>query len=486
MPSSSSQPIACTPLSVDTEKVEGITVQSPSVSSTAIHSTVASSVATRESAFSSIPSEALHLPPASSDSNSILHLIDDTFQTSATANRGEDAALEKPYRRLAKCSAQHPPDTPCTECEAIETDIKLDAAKQHSTSASMTLPIDRVEENNLNKSVKPSMVQMSSSVVDTNAWLTPHVLDIDKMSQFKLTPITTCSTGVSDTINTASNSIKSVLDKASFIVLSDENDNSSTRKPFDRPCNDCCFCNPMLHHHKKHTTDDQCSAKKCNFCLSSRQQTAQVTPMPSHPKTTTPSNDSNATGRLSSAATEHIFESKCRSSHSHIRRQSKDSATINTICTKKLNRTTRKTTQPIGSEPLLGHDSNANDTSKMGGRADELHDLNGNKATASKKSSVPKLPPPSSHECWQSNSNDTMTSSPSSSSNESGSKAQRRRNSKSVPNLPKADRWPNVEAKSGNVKTKSRSNSRYQEFYNDTDRTVATSQSTNKSKPAGK
>lgn len=431
-----------------------------------------------------MPSEALHLPPSSADSNSILHLIDDTFQTSATANQGGDAALDRPYRRMAKCSAKHPPNTPCTECEAIENDIKMDAAEEQSTAG-------RVQENNLNIVLKPLEAQIAS-IVDANVWHAPHTMDIDKMRQFKLAPIMTCSTGGSDTINTATNSMKSVLDKASFIVLPDGNDNVTARDAFNRPCNDCCFCNPTLHHHKKPSPDEHCSAKKCNFCLSSRQQSTRATPAactPAQPKAATPSNDSNATGRLSTASTEHIFESKCSKSHSHIRRQSKDSDTINTICTKKLNRTTRKTTQLIG-DPQLGLDSNANDTVKTSAsKPDELHDLNGNKAKAGKKSTVPKLPPPppTSRECWHSNSNDTtMTSSPSSSSNESGCKTQRHRNSKSVPNLPKADRWPNAEARNANAKPKSRTNSRYQEFYSDADRVLATNHSANKPKPAGK
>lgn len=472
-------------VSVSSKNPESIPPSTPNT----VRSTVASSIATRDSAFTSIPSEApapQHI--ATADSSSIAHLIDDTFVTSATANRGGDAALDKPYRRHARCSAQHPPETPCTECQAIENDIKLDEEKQQ-TPSQMTSPIENAKENNLNVCVKPMESQIAT-IVDKNDWHMSNTPDIDKMSEFNLTPIATCTTQASDSISTVNHTIKPLLDNTSFIVLNDENENT-TRYPiedaFNRPCDDCCFCNPNLHHRKKQldANEEQLSSRKCNFCISSRQQSTQTTPAPcnrTHRKLNTPSNDSNYTGRTSTAPTEHIFESKSRSTHSHIRRQAKDSDAINTICTRKLNRTTRKTSHLINNN---GNDAEPNEPNKMHGKNEELHDLNGNKAKGHKKSTVPKLPPTTNHECWHSNSNDTFTSSPSSSSNESSSKMQRRRNSKSVPNLPKGERWPNAELKIP-TKPHSRTNSRYQEFHAESNRTVATNSSANKTKPTGK
>lgn len=366
----------------------------------------------------------------------------------------------------------------------------MDDEKKQAASQS-TSPIESVEENKLDDSVRPVESQIAT-IVDKNVWHSSNIPHIDKMSEFNLTPITTCTTQASDSINTVNHTIKPVLDNTSFIVLNDENENATHypvgKDAFNRPCDDCCFCNPNLHQQTKQSgaSDEQLSSRKCNFCISSRQQSTQTTPAPcnrTHTKLNTPSNESNYTGRTSTAPTEHTFESRSRSTHSHIRRQAKDSDVINTICTRKLNRTTRKTTQLINNN---GNDAQSNDTNKMHGKTDELHDLNGNKAKGSKKSTIPKLPPPTNNnEYWHSNSNDTLTSSPSSSSNESGSKVQRRRNSKSVPNLPKGERWSNAELKNP-TKPHSRSNSRYDEFYSESDRAMGTNPSPNKTKPTGK
>lgn len=475
-----SKGLASTPIE-SRPQTESNTVQSTAASTIATKTSVFTSDTVTDSAVTSIPSEAKPIQSATSvDSNSILHLIDDTFQTSATANRGGDNVLDQPYRRNAKCSAPHPPETPCNECAAIENDIELEEEKQH-VSSTETIPMENINANNLNDS-KPQI----ASIADKNVWHMPNIPNIGKVDQMYLAPITVCNTQATN--NTANETIQSILDNnTAFIVLHDENENA-TKYPtgndaFNRPCDDCCFCNPNLSHSKKSAGEEQCSSRKCNFCISSRQQSTQTTPAQysccrNQPKLATPSNESNQTDR---STTEHIFERKCRSTHSHIRRQVKDSDTINTICTKKLNRTTRKTTQLINDNAT---DTNANDTSKANDKTDEMHDLNGNKARAHKKTTLPKLPP-TSRECWHSHSNDTQTTSPSSSSNESTSKVQRRRNSKSVPNLPKAERWPNVEAKCEATKAKDRSNSRYQDFYSDTDRTVATNHSTTKTKPAG-
>lgn len=460
----------------------------PNIQSESNTTAVSLSTGTKGSEIESMPSEASALPmnTISADSDSILPLINETFETSTTGQRGGNAAKDKPFRKNAICSAQHHPETPCTECQIIENDLKRETLQSKES--------DNNASDNNNSNYLQLMKAQNRSICHTNS----NIDKVEKMSKFHFSPITICSTQESEANSlTNNNSVKSAIDSTSFIILHDENDNTTShflpnitniscdqsKNTFSRPCDDCCFCNPNLH--SKMQMDSNNSPKKCNFC-SSRQQSTPAPSTQNQEKNFTSNNDSNISDRSSTAPTERIFESKYRSTHSHIRTHSKDTDTINTQCTKNFNRKIRKITQIANDDHDNGNASIGKE--KFQPKNDEAKECNGNKLNK-KKSTIPKLPPPSNHD-WNSNSMDTSTSPSSSTSAASSHKSQRRQNSKSVPNLPRAERWSNVETNS-NPKVKTRTNSRYQEFYsnnnnNNNDRNIISNEQTLKSKPAGK
>lgn len=465
----------------------------PNIQAESNTTAVSSSTGTKGSEIESMPSEASALPmkTISADSDSILPLINETFETSTTGQRGGNAAKDKLFRKNAICSAQHHPETPCTECQIIENDLKRETQQSKES------------DNNASDNNNPNYLQLIKPQIRSMC----HIDKVEKMSKFNFSPNTICSTQESEANSlTNNNSMKSAIDSTSFIILHDENDNTTSHflpnitniscdqstngffqstNTFSRPCDDCCFCNPNLH--SKMHMDSNNSPKKCNFC-SSRQQSTPAPSTQNQEKNFTSNNDSNISARSSTAPTERILESKYRSSHSHIRTHSKDTDTINTQCTKNFNRKIRKITQIANDDHVNGNTSIGKE--KFQTKNDEAKECNGNNSKMNKKkSTIPKLPPPSNHE-WNSNSMDTSTSPSSSTSAASSHKSQRRQNSKSVPNLPRAERWSNVETNS-NPKVKTRTNSRYQEFYsnnnnNNNDRNIVSNEQTLKSKPAGK
>ncbi|XP_055314408.1 uncharacterized protein LOC129575254 isoform X2 [Sitodiplosis mosellana] len=475
--------------------VDGLLMEEGAPTTTAI-----SSVATQDSALTSVPSEAPAREIQSVGSNSILPLIEETFETSATGNRGGDASKEKPFRKHARCSAQNHFDAPCSECESIENNLKEETspiAKDKEISAA------KLNGNELHLvAIKPSCHLPNGN---ENVWQMTHMDKYDTVGKFTLSPITVCSAQDTGTL-TNNSSIKFGVDSSSFIVIHDENDNAShflpnitsseadqtplrngerpskSQNQFERPCEDCCFCNPTLHH--KRRTEN--SPKKCNFC-SSRQQSTQTTPATStrYQDKGQSVNDNNnaASAKSSSIPVERIYESNYRSNHTHIRTHSKESDTINTQCTKKTNKKVRKTLLN-GSDDRLNANAepnNRNETEERNG-----NEVNGNKATKH-KSSIPKLPPATNE--WTNNSMDSATSPTSSHSTGSSTKSNRRQDSKSVPNLPRADRsLQNIESSPNSKSQKTRTNSRYQNFYgNDTasatDERTAVTPNDPKSKP---
>lgn len=469
--------------------------------STAI-STVISSIDTKDSALTSIPSEAPVREVESVGSDSILPLIDETYENSVAANRGGDAAKDRPFRKHARCSAQNHFDAPCSECESIENNLKEDSGTANEDNRNTIQPKLNANDETVHLlAIKPSSVSTSNE----NVWQVAHLDKYDTMGKFTLSPITVCSAKAASTL-TNNSSIKFGVDSTSFIVLHDENENTSRFLPnitgndsesnrngayqntFDRPCEDCCFCNPSLHH--KHRNDNE-TPKKCNFCTS-RQQSTQTTPATSirnHEKVqSTTNNDSSA---RSSVPMERFYESKYRSNHTHIRTHSKDSDTVNTQCTKKTNKKVRRTLLN-GSDDRLNANANANANAEPSrNKSDDPNgnEINGNKSSK-QRSSIPKLPPATSD--WITNSTESATSPSSSNSTGSSTKSNRRHDSKSVPNLPRTERWQNTES-SPNVKpSKTRTNSRYQNFYGngtnsatDERTAVTSSESKSKSKPTG-
>lgn len=467
-------------------------------------STAISSVGTKDSALTSIPSEAPVRKIQSVGSDSILPLIEETFDTSATGNRGGDASKEQPFRKHARCSAQNHFDAACSECESIENNLK---DENDSIANDKKNSVAKLNANELHLvAIKPTCHQTGNE----NVWQMAHIEKYDTVGKFTLSPITVCSAQDTGTL-TNNSSIKFGVDSSSFIVIHDENENASHFLPnitsseadqtpirngvyqskgqnqFDRPCEDCCFCNPTLHH--KRRNGNESSPKKCNFC-SSRQQSTQTTPATStryQDKGQSVNNNGAAAAAVKSSSVpiERIYESKYRSNHTHIRTHSKESDTINTQCTKKTNKKVRKTL-------LSGSDDRLNaNTEPARNKPEETNgnEINGNKATK-KKSSIPKLPPATNE--WIANSMDSATSTSSSNSTGSSTKSNRRQDSKSVPNLPRADRLQNTEPSSNLKPQKTRTNSRYQNFYGngtasatDERTAVTSSDSKSKSKPTG-
>lgn len=379
-----------------------------------------------------------------------------------------------------------------------------------SKNKEIVLKVPDKHENNIeNQSLVEVIKPQNRSNDKENVWQVSNLEKYHANGKFSISPITVFS--ASDALNNVS-ALTSGIDTSSFIVLRDENENQANFFPnitttgttsdqitnrstlqstktsssvgFSRPCVDCCFCNPTLHH--KSGVD---SPKKCNFCTS-RHQSTHTTPANSsrfqqnHTATTNTNVDTSA--RSSTAPTERIYECKYRSNHTHIRTHSRESDTVNTQCTKKTNKKIRKTIFNGSDDALNG---NVNENGLKNGKEQEM---NGNKpsstASTKKKSTIPKLPPTTYHE-WTSNSMDTTTS-PSCSSVSTGSSSKsRRQNSKSVPNLPKAERTYQSNETNGKSTPGKRTNSRYQEFYgNNADEqknSVVASELKSKQKPTG-
>lgn len=450
------------------KKTDASSTRDFQLDSNEVISTNVSTTESKNSIVTSIPSEAPGAKVTSVDSDSILPIIDDTFETSVTGVQGGNAALEKPYRKNAQCSAQNHLDADCPECDAIKKELQQSDRNQ-------------IIENGEPQEAKESKQEMNLQLA---------IIDkCDPIEKNNLSPISVYSAQnetLLATTNTNS-SMGSGINCKSFIILHDENENAShflpnitstdreysTTKnayyqtkplntPFNRPCDDCCFCNPNLHQSRRNENEGE-SPKKCNFC-SSRQQSNQTTPTNSSQFQIKNEPVNIDSGRSSTAPMDRIYESKYKSSHTHIRTHSRDSDTINTQCTKKTNRLIRRSMHN-GIDDISN--GNLNKT-KLFGKTEKKNsniELNGSKNATknnnSKKSSIPKLPPHTQND-WH-----TVETSPSSSSSlstGSSNKSVRRQDSKSVPNLPKAERWPNIET-NGNGIAKNRTNSRYQEFY---------------------
>lgn len=436
-----------------------------------------------------------------SGSEYILRLLDETFETSVTGVR---ATTKKPYQRKPKCTSTHHVNK-CAECETIENELNVNesSANEKVESKDRTKQSDRNESKrndcNLAQAVVQPMTTTAANRPSENVWQVGNIEKYDTFSKLNLSPITILSSR-DDGLATSDSTINTGIDSTSFIVLRNDehltqffpnitttgtsttsgdnlfySKNSGTADNH-RPCYDCCFCNPALHHRR-----DDSSPKTCNFCSSCHQTRREETPANMRYQQQTNINQLNngATDRSTTATTERLYESRFRSNHKHVRTQSRETGLVSTNCTKRSNRKIRQIT------PATDDVTNGNATQsepqpteireKSKTKNNNIRETNETQK-ANKKSSIPKLPP-----CeWSSNSCETNTNPSTSSSTSTTSSSPRmrsRQNSKSVPNLPVADRNQNL-PKSKNSSTKSRMNSRYQHFYgsgdvNDDDRAVA-------------
>lgn len=460
------------------------------------------------SAIESIPSQTDETIETSGSDN-ILPLLDETFDTSVTGVRG---TTKKPYHRKSKCTETNHVNK-CAECETIENELNSNESiandnidcNEHAKDTEQSESKRR--DCNLAQAVVQPMVAVTGP--SENVWQVGNIEKYDTFSKLNLSPITIVSSR-DDGVTTGDSTINTGIDSTSFIVLRNDehlthffpnirttdtsttsgnnlfHSKNSSATDNHRPCYDCCFCNPALHHRR-----DDNLPKTCNYC-SSCHQTTRRDETPANIQYQQASNvnqlNNGTTDRSTTAATERLYENRFRSNHKHIRTRSRESGLISTNCTKRSNRKIRQIA------PAVDDVTNGNATQTETQQPTEIREKTKNNnlretnetQKTNKKSSIPKLPP-----CdWSSNSCDTNTNpSTSSSTSTTGSSPRMRcrQDSKSVPNLPVADRNHNLtklkssSTKLKNSSTKFRTNSRYQHFYgngdatNDADRTIVDS-----------
>lgn len=452
-------------------------------------------------AVESIPSQTGETIGTSGSEN-ILRLLDETFDTSVTGVR---ATSKKPYHRKPKCTNTNHLNK-CTECDTIENELNMNesSAKENVECIERARKSEKHESKRKDCNLAQAVVQPMAMVngPSENVWQVGNIEKYDTFSKLNLSPITILSS-CDDGLATGDSTINTGIDSTSFIVLrNDEHltqffpnisttatsttsgnnlfySKSSGVADDHRPCYDCCFCNPALHHRCEGS-----SPKTCNYCSSCHQTGRNELPanvQHQQPTNVNQLNNGN-TDRSSTTATERFYESRFRSNHKHVRTRSRESGLVSTNCTKRSNRKIRQIA------PATDDMTNGNDTQtepqptevreKTKRKEKNVRETDENGPKANKKSTIPKLPP-----CeWSSNSFETNTNASTSSSTSTNGSSPRmrcRQDSKSVPNLPMADRNQNL-TKSKNASTKSRTNSRYQHFYgnddaNDEDRAVVNS-----------
>lgn len=434
---------------------------------------------TTESADGVSPSITIESSPsqagtAVSTYENILHLLHETFETSVTGVRGTS---QRPYRCEPHCNTRND-ETKCDECENIENELNqiqsatstnecLNDAKQNETKS---------KDCDLTTGIAQSVTTVKGPNKNIGQVINTEKCDV--LSKLNLSPITTFSSRA-DGLACKGNTINTAIESKSFIIQQEDehaahfipcttkagNSNAKGHNKFyaknlnstvdHRPCLNCCFCNPELHFQH-----DSNSPRACNYCETHRQTTSNDTSTNVRYEPATHINQLNnvATDRSSVAITERVNESRFRSNHKHTRTRCRATGFISTNCTKRSNRKTQQITQVTTDDVVNGNVPSANVKKQAENRiiqeADEMQ-------RAHKKSSIPKLPP-----CeWLSNSCEINTnpSSTGSTTSTMGSspRGQCRQDSKSIPNL-------NL-SKSTNSPQKSRSNSRYQQFYSNED-----------------
>lgn len=439
------------------------------------------------SVIETIPSQTGGETIGTSGSENILPLLDETFVTSVTGVR---ATTKKPYHRKPKCThANHV--NKCAECETIENELNGKESSADVIVDDSKCPKDAEENESKRKecNLEQAMLQPLVAVngPSENVWQVGSIEKYDTFSKLNLSPITILSSR-DDGLATGDSTINTGIDSTSFIVLRNDehlthffpnitNTGTSTTSGNNlfyaknsgaadnhRPCYDCCFCNPALHQRR----DANNSPKTCNYCSSCHQTRRDETPTNVRYQQPTNVNQLNngTTDRSTTATTERLYESRFRSNHKHTRTRSRESGLVSTNCTKRSNRKVRQIAPATVDDVTNGNATQIDVKEQTKTKNNNIRETNETQ-NASKKSSIPKLPP-----CeWSSNSCETNTNpSTSSSTSTTGSspRTRCRQDSKSVPNLPAADRSQKME-KSKNSSSKSRTNSRYQHFYGNGD-----------------
>lgn len=325
----------------------------------------------------------------------------------------------------------------CTECDAIESELKheesvIRANAEKEMEAERSKPMQKNEIAGIEALKGHREAKKEGKDIKTqngNVLQTAGTQSVAK--KLNISPITIASTNIAE-----ANGEKS----SAFIVLRDmdsqgnftsnfksENEQKLYSKCSGRgnrqPCHDCCFCDPNLHTQNNH------SPKSCNFCSSQRSRREEAANRESRPEIPENSAQREHKGHSRSSTappTERIYESRFQSDHRHT--QSRESQRTSTQCTRKSFRRIRKV-EPDAEDIANGNAKLGNENMKL----NNLHKPEGESKKFEKKSTIPKLPPCDSFtNSFEFNSSSTCSSVSSGLSPPTC----RRRNSKSVPNLP--------------------------------------------------
>lgn len=416
---------------------------------------IADSAATSPPALATITPSNANGPGSgvSSDTNKVLSLLNETLDVSTSISTAQSTAR-------TECTLAIPPSTTCDTSACAACEAIAEAVERYAIEGS-----PRPTHN------PPDMIRNCSSVkqIGESVW---QVGDIETANAKSKPP--THSSAISSI--TSSAKPRASADSAAFIVIdNDRLDDDGKLKPLKNSpisgggggdssrsncteCNECYICK-----HESHPIG--CSDASCTRChpTQAKQETSRAF------------GGGKKANDLRRSST--YLETRTKSNHSHTHTKSKDTDTISMECRKMNKKVSRYI--PVNAvdhheTERSHHDGNAND----GPHIETATNDTAKEATTT--SSIPKLPPSSSDWSTSSNSCDAMSS-----ANESpvlsASPRQRRHTERhSVPHLPTAERWFNAannKQKSSAASQRTRTNSRYEEFYGSK---VSTAEESNK------
>lgn len=448
------------------DQTQSPTVQAQTIYTTAISNSV--TISTTNTSITPITSsnDDQIIIARSSDTENVLSILNETFQTTITGQPSDISPTQKQFRKQKSFVCLNPNHHPtkCVECETIQKELNEKKTEDNQQITEITAISKDFPQKDEKDFGEMEVIQPRSRQDRENAWQVNNIENYDTFRKFNLSPITITSARKDESQNAHS---KAEVDSNSFIILRDEKNTAQgvNLNTFnENHCVTCCFCNPHMHHHVHY------SPKPCDSCAGpTPTTTSSYQPSKSNPIT-----DPMSTARSSTAPSERIYERTYKSNHTHVQTKCKESDTVSTKCTKSNHCIRRFVPNAEGrnsgnADEEIDAETNFSESDKMRSKhfsstATTVNkEPNKNGTNDGKKSSIPKLPPYD----WSSNSFDTSpTCSPLSDS--SSPRHRRRQDSKSVPNLPTAERWQNISKRKNAHNAPSRqmrTNSRYQEFY---------------------
>lgn len=383
---------------------------------------------------------------ASSDSQKVLSLLDETFETSVTGN------LSRSTTKSFATEMSVPPLTQDSENTVGEASKNVRSGKESRDAVVAT-----TVEGNGTSPKYPKLKQISESVWQVGDLETT----CDRFGKLCLSPMPSSSRSpLTNTSKADSSNIKSDVDSSSFVVIDEKSTpgklkplklspTNSNTPPNQGECADCYYCNRETHA-------AGCSDRSCRFCTS---HTKRTTTRQKHEKPKLDTKRSHNTDRY--------VETRSKSDHSHTQTKSKDSDLISLKC-RKINKKVSRYIPAPEADAVNGNSISPSHKSHASHRSSE--NLNGTKKASEKEqtdivkvtqdgkngnSSIPKLPPSSSDWSTSTNSYDSSANaspvlgSPKSRSSKNG-----------IPRLPDASNNNH-----SNSMQRERTNSRYQDFY---------------------